>query len=468
MKHVAMLAAIGAGKLTRLLTQQFGLGGGTNLPGRVARALSPTILYELTRQLPHGVILFSGTNGKTTTTRMLSDMLRAHGWRVLHNRAGANLVTGVTATALAGGTLTGAPRHDIALFETDEAALPQVLRETQPRLVIIHNLFRDQLDRYGEVDTLARAWHAALVHVPASTCILLNADDPAVAHLGTGLHAQVRYYGLEDVAHAATTESHIADSIFCRVCGERYVYEYLFYSHIGHYRCPECQHERPTPDIQLVRLRLHGTKGSTLLIRYPGGACEIQMPLPGLYNALNGLAAAAAGLMMGVSPQHVRNSLEHFRAAFGRIERLSAGEGGAPMLIALIKNPVGASETVRMLTETTATTEPLFLLIAINDRYADGTDVSWLWDATFEPLAEHAAQITVSGTRAHDMAVRLKYGGVAEKTMAIEADLARALDVALGHLPDGATLAILPTYTAVLELRDILVQRGWVQPFWEE
>lgn len=455
--------AVHTGKLITGLSRGLRLGGGTNLPGSIARRIAPHVLQELAASLPRGVVLISGTNGKTTTTRMLAGVLTAGGLHVLHNRAGANLVSGLTATMLNGTDLLGHTHADIGLFETDEAALPQALAETQPRLVLIHNLFRDQLDRYGEIDTVAGKWRSALASLQPTATVLLNADDPAVAYLGHNLAAQVRYYGLEDARHASGSAAHIADSQFCQRCGTRYHYQHAFYAHIGHYACPACGLHRPLPHYAIQRLELHGTQASRLLLTYPGGALDLELPLPGLYNALNALAACAAGLLLGIAPATIRGSLEQFSAAFGRIERVTS-DTGAPMLIALIKNPVGASETVRMLA---GNQQPMHILIAINDRHADGTDVSWLWDADFEPLTPLIQHAVVSGTRAADMAVRLKYAGVAADQIQITDDLADAVDRALHHLPAGATLAVLPTYTAMLELRAELARRGWVRPFWE-
>ncbi len=462
--------AVTTGKLVGFFSRRLGLGGGTTLPGRVARWVAPTLLSELSAALPEGVVLLSGTNGKTTTSRMLAEMLRGAGKGVLHNRAGANLIEGLTTTALAASDWRGRPQADLGLFETDEAALPQALAETSPRMVLIHNLFRDQLDRYGEVDTVAGAWRVALASLPATATVVLNADDPAVADLGRDLAAQVCYYGLDDARHAAGAAAHIADSQFCRRCGQRYHYDLAFYAHMGHYRCLACGHQRPLPQVRLARLELNGTEGSRLFLLYPGGALEVALPLPGLYNAINAMAAAAAALALGVAVPVIRRTLEGFSAAFGRIERLRAGPDGAPLLIALIKNPVGASETVRMLVqaEPGAAKADLHVLIAINDRYADGTDVSWLWDAEFEPLAARVARVVVSGTRAADMAVRLKYAGLPDGRIALEPDLRVAVDQALAGLPQGATLFVLPTYTAMLELRDDLARRGWVRQFWEQ
>ncbi|NTW98084.1 MAG: DUF1727 domain-containing protein, partial [Oscillochloris sp.] len=329
--------AVALGKTAGQLSRRLGAGGGTTLPGSLARRIAPGILSDLSAALPHGALLLSGTNGKTTTSRMLSEILRDSGERVLHNRAGANLIAGLTATAIADASWLGRPRASIGLFETDEAALPQAVAEVRPRLVLVHNLFRDQLDRYGEVDTVAANWRAALAELPPEATLVLNADDPAVADLGRGLAARVVYYGLDDARHATGAGAHIADSQFCRRCGARYTFSLAFYAHIGHYRCPRCGHARPTPDISLAHLELQGTAGSRLCISYPGGGMEIDLPIPGLYNALNGLAASAAALSLGVAPQTVRGALERFSAAFGRIERVSAGPGGAPMLIALIK-----------------------------------------------------------------------------------------------------------------------------------
>jgi UDP-N-acetylmuramyl tripeptide synthase len=505
MPNLRLAAAIAAGKTAGMASRVLRVGGGTTLPGVVARRIAPDTLSQLSATLPGGVVVVGGTNGKTTTTRMIASILAADGRRVLHNRAGANLVTGLTATALGGSTLGGRVRADIGLFETDEAALPRALEETQPRLVVLHNLFRDQLDRYGEVDTIASAWRAALERLPAGATVLLNADDPAVAALGEGLPLRVCYYGLEDTRQAGGGATHFADSQFCRRCGAPYAYSATFYAHIGHYACARCGQRRPVPEFQLERLELAGTSGGRLFLSFPGdlprsggragpaavraerGYLEIRLPLPGLYNALNALAAAAAGMLLGVPPARIRGTLESFSAAFGRIERVDAG--GRPLLLALIKNPVGASETVRMLAEglrtegrglssdASATStqssvlspqHSLHLLVAINDKHADGTDVSWLWDADFEQLAGHVAGAVVSGTRAGDMAVRLKYAGVDVETIAAEPDLARALDLALARLPPGATLYVLPTYTAMLELRAELARRGWVRRFWED
>ncbi len=457
----ALVVARAAGALTRRLR----LGGGTTLPGRIARSLDPAILAHLCASLTDGVILVAGTNGKTTTSRMLAAILSHSGEPLLHNRAGANLIPGLTTVAIAGSDWRGQPRARRALFETDEAALPQAIAETRPRLVALLNLFRDQLDRYGEIDTIASRWRSALQTLPAASTVVFNADDPAIADIARDLTARVVPFGLEDCRHAVAAAAHVADSQFCRRCGQRYTYQHIFYAHIGHYACPRCDQRRPDPTVALTTLEPAGLTGSALTIAHPAGTIQLTLPLPGLYNAQNALAATAAALALGIDPATIRAALTGVSAAFGRIERITAGADGPPMVIALIKNPVGASETVRMFTA--ATEQPLHMLIAINDRFADGTDVSWLWDASFEPLAGRVARITVSGARAADMALRLDYAGVAPNAIVVIDDLAAALDAALAALPPGEMLAILPTYTAMLDLRADIARRGWAPPFWE-
>ncbi len=391
--------------------------------------------------------------------------MTAHGRRVLHNRAGANLLSGLTSTAVASTDWRGRPQAELALFETDEAHVPDAIIATAPRVVLVLNLFRDQLDRYGEVDTIARRWRAAFATLPATSTVVLNADDPAVAGLGAGLRCKVVYYGLQDITHGLGAARHTADSAFCSRCGTALDYAPNFYGHIGHWRCPTGDNARPTPTVALARLHLSGTATSELVITEPRGGFDVQLPLPGLYNALNAVAAAAAALQLPVPPATIRGALEQFTAAFGRIERLRAGE--RDVFMALIKNPVGASETARMVLGA-APAAGLRLHIVINDKIADGTDVSWLWDADWEQLGGHVRSAVVSGTRAADMAVRLKYAGVPTALIRTVDDPAAGFDAALATVEPAETLYVLPTYTAMLELRAELVRRGIARPFWDD
>ncbi len=455
-------SALFLGRAAGFLSRTLGRGGGTTLPGWVAQFLDRNLVSDLCARLERGTILLTGTNGKTTTARMLALVLREAGWRPIHNRAGANLVEGIATTLLYASNLQGRPAGDSGLFEMDEAHFPRAVALCRPRLVLLHNLFRDQLDRYGEVDTVAGRWGEALRTLPATATVLLNADDPAVADLGVGLAARVLYYGVEAPTLGRPTPDHTADARYCRHCGAPYAYAPAYYGHIGLYRCPRCGHARPRPDILLTVTRVEEDGRLQGHLRTSAGERDFRPPLPGLYNAYNALAAVAAALALGVSLETCLESLSHFRAAFGRLERASIGD--REILLALIKNPVGVGQVLQMLA-TGGRTFPC--LIVINDRIADGTDVSWLWDADFEALAGKASSLVVSGTRARDMAVRLKYAGI-NGEMVVEEDLEQALDIALSRTPPGATLHILPTYTAMLEVRALLARRGYVTPFWED
>jgi UDP-N-acetylmuramyl tripeptide synthase len=426
---------------------------------RIDRSLVPTLCARLER----GTLLVTGTNGKTTTARMLAHMLRAGGWRPIHNRAGANLVEGIASTLVYASDLQGRPKGDSGLFEVDEAHLPQAIALCQPRLVLLHNLFRDQLDRYGEVDYVAARWGEALRTLPPTATVLLNADDPAVAALGESLQARVVYYGLDLPEMGSTSPDHTADARYCRRCGAPYTYAPAYFGHIGRYSCPKCGHARPIPEVHLTALDTAGTERPRARLSTPEGERDLTLPLPGLYNAYNALAAIAAVWALGLELSGALGALSAFRAAFGRLEWVQAE--GREILVALIKNPVGAGQVVHMLAEGE---EPHGYLIAINDRIADGTDVSWLWDADWEALAGRVAFAVVTGTRAADMGVRLKYAGVDEARITIEPDLERALDTALAHTPQGGTFYLLPTYTAMLEMRALMARRGYVVPFWED
>ena len=483
MRNPVLLAAVNLGKASALATRLLGRGGGTALPGLVAQTLYPGVLRALTRQLPDGSILVTGTNGKTTTSRMIAAILEEAGIKPLHNRSGSNLERGLVATLVGAATSVGGLPKEVraGLFEVDEAAVPSALASISPKVALFNNLFRDQLDRYGEIDTVNRKWRAALPRMGSASTLVLNADDPAIAYLGMTpqLRAKTLYFGVEDSRYALSALPHAADSIQCPRCGGRLDYSLILLGHLGHWRCPQCGLQRPKPDVAATQVLLHGTEQSKVSLLTTHGEMNLTLNVPGLYNVYNGLAAVAATLTFGVAPAPIQNGLESFTAAFGRIERVALPGGkGKSLLMALVKNPVGFNEVLRMLFPLPGKEEideldpPRHLLIIINDLTADGRDVSWLWDVDFEVLMESPqpfARATVSGIRASDMAVRLKYAGVPLDRVRLEGDMGRALDQALGDLPPGETLYVLPTYTAMLEFREMLHKRGWVGgAFWEQ
>lgn len=460
-------AAISAGKLTGWLARRLGRGGGTALPGLIAERLDPRLITRMVNELGRGTAMVTGTNGKTTTTRMLSTILNGAGWRVLHNRSGSNLMRGLVSTLVSAANLQGHLHEEFALFEVDEAATPAAVKAVQPRLLLINNLFRDQLDRYGEVDTVRRKWVEAIASLGAESVVLLNADAPAVASLGQGEHrASVRYFGLndEDNAHNIGHLPHASDALNCPHCGATLIYDKIYSADSGIYHCPNCDFARPQPDYAARRVQLRGPDGSTMLVASPDDERELTVRVPGLYNAYNALAATAAACELGLSLADAQMGLLDFHAAFGRIERITVGD--KKLLLTLVKNPVGFNEVLRMLKQAA----PLHLLIIINDLTADGRDISWLWDVDFEILADLTAHVTTAGIRSDDMALRLKYAGVAASliTPAPADNLRAALDMALAATPADTTLYVLPTYTAMLQLRHLLGDMGVVGRFWED
>jgi UDP-N-acetylmuramyl tripeptide synthase len=440
------------------LSRRSGRGGGTTLPGRLLLRLAPDAVSRLGGELTEGATIVSATNGKTTTAAMIAAALRAAGRRPVHNRAGSNMSWGV-ATALL-------EQHGSeGLFEVDEAWLPRMAAELDPKLMVLSNLFRDQLDRYGELERLADDWAAMVVSRAGRTAFVLNADDPLVADLGRDRELErrerVTYFGIEDASQALPELQHAHDAKHCRRCGAPYAYERAFVGHLGHYSCPNCDADRPEPEIAATEIELHGMSGSRARIRYPGGEAELELPLPGLYNVYNALAAFSAALALGVEPELAVTGLHDVEAAFGRVETIEVG--GVPVSILLIKNPAGANEVLRTL-RLEAEGEGVDLWIALNDKIADGRDVSWVWDADFELLAGSARRIWCAGTRAPEMAVRLKYAGVEPERIAVEESIERSLDSAVAAA--GGRLFALPTYTALIELRTLLTSRGLAQEFW--
>ncbi len=441
-------AARSMARLARAASRRLGRTGGTTAPGRMLLRLSPGALGRMGGELDDGSLLVSATNGKTTTSAMIAAILERDGRPVVHNRAGSNMAWGVATALLDAGR---APRQ-LGLFEVDEAWLPRVARELHPRLLLLANLFRDQLDRYGELELLADRWREVVAELDGSARFVLNADDPLVADLGRGRHG-VTYFGLEDDSQTLPAMQHAADSKHCRNCGHPYEYEAIYLGHMGRYHCPNCGRRRPAPTVAAKRIELEGMSGSRIELSSAQGDLSLHLPLPGLYNVYNALAAAATALELGLSLATVGEALEGFGGSFGRVETIPIA--GRDVSILLIKNPAGTNEVLRTLTLEEG---QLDLWLALNDNIADGRDVSWIWDADFEVLAGRVRRAVCAGTRAEEMALRLKYAGI-DARIDVERELGPALDDAVAGA-SGRRLFALPTYTALLELRDLLARRG--------
>jgi len=444
---VEAAAVRAAGTLSRLA----GRGGGTTLPGKLLWKLDPAAIDALAARLPQGSVAVSATNGKTTTTAMVAEILRPR-VRVAHNDSGANLVSGVASALLQ------ARDAELGLFEVDEGALAEVTRRVWPKALLLGNLFRDQLDRYGELELVAARWREAVAALPHAK-LVVNGDDPQVGALA---RPGGRVFGLDDPRVARPALQHAADSKYCLRCGTPYDYAAAYVGHLGDYRCPKCGHARPPLDVTARDIELRGLDGAAFSLVAPEGEARIELRLPGLYNVYNALGAASLALALGIGLDDVRDGLARFSAAFGRFERIAIGD--RRVLVLLIKNPAGANEAIRTLVEGAA---PTVAVIALNDGIADGRDVSWIWDVDFEPLLAGLDRLVATGSRAAELALRFAYGGLDRDRIEVVPSLDAALDRGLELTPPGAELTVLPTYTAMLALRGTIAARGHVTNYWE-
>ncbi|MCW2924462.1 MAG: hypothetical protein JWM98_1866 [Thermoleophilia bacterium] len=463
-------------QLARRVSRASGREGGA-LPGRVLLGLAPGALASLARsgrRRGRRIVLVSATNGKTTTTALLAEMLAAQGFEVVHNVTGANLRSGIATTLLQAGR-----RGDVAVLETDEATLPRVAPDLQPDVIVLANLFRDQLDRFGELEVLADRWRDTLAALdPSSTTVVYNTDDPLISELVydyvraatlEGHAPSVVPFGLDDEDVAQAGLPHAADSRFCRRCGHALDYDHSWVGHLGAWSCPSCG-ARPEPaQVYADEIALDGLAATTLRVSLDGGGhreLRLRLPIPGLYNVYNAVAAIAAAEVLGVDETAMTDAIATSAPAFGRFERIPVPGGGTITLL-LVKNPTGLNEVVRTLVssgvDVTAT------LFALNDGIADGRDTSWVWDADIEPLLERAGAMVVTGERAAEFGLRAVYGGLDPAGVLVEEDLEQAmyrvLERAREFTEHGHAYALV-TYTAMLRMRAVIAAQGWARTYW--
>jgi len=480
------ILAIIVGK-TILIVNKITGSGGTAAPGLIALKICPDLVKKLARQLDKN-ILITGTNGKTTTARMVSSILKQAKIKYFHNRVGSNLLRGVASTLLKNSYISGKmPKDYWGLWETDEAVFPIICGEVQPQIVLITNLFRDQLDRYGEINTLAGKWKRALNSLPKNSVVILNADDAAVAGLGKNLQQKTLYFGLSDPKLPNKNPDHASDATVCPYCQNELTFKKCYVGHMGNYYCKKCGAIQPKKDFIFPRCLEYST---------PEVVEKIKKNIPGNYNFYNISAAFALASILKINKQIIIKGFLSFKSAFGRVEKIKTGE--KTLNIFLVKNPTGFNEVIETLINTpchshtlkkdsspslsflrkqesiqinhsnklqTASGMTITCLIVINDLIADGTDISWLWDVHFEKLAPYLKKVIVSGTRAYDMALRLKYSQTSSNLI-----IQPNLKSAISHLLSATSnkLYILPTYTAMLETRKILNQMGLVHSSWED
>lgn len=435
------LVAILFGKITLLVSKLLSLGAGGTWPGEVGLAVYPQLISRFSIQFKHGIIIVAGTNGKTTTSLMINQILHQAGFKTIHNATGANLLNGIASALIKNSNPVGRIKADYGVFEVDENSLPLLVSNLKLKtldvniILVLLNLFRDQLDRYGEVDVIAEKWNSALQYLPLNSNIILNADDPLIAHLGTVVKSResrkIVYFGINDPKQFIRKLEHATDSIFCLNCGGRLNYSGIYFSHLGIWKCGNCDEKRPQPDI-----------------------FDFTSPLPGLYNQYNTLAAVSVGKALNIDEKKILQALQNFTPAFGRQEEFKVD--AKRVKIFLSKNPAGFNTSLRTVLEL----KPNALLIMLNDQIPDGRDVSWIWDVDFETIPENI-KVVVSGDRTYDMALRIKYAmkqwdnGTIKKLI-IEPKIKQAVKKGLDEINQGQTLFILPTYSAMLEVRKIL------------
>jgi len=438
------------GKFIHFVSYLFNIGSGGTWPGEIALLLKPDIFSYFISQLNKGLIIVAGTNGKTTTAKMIRQII---GKRVIHNQSGANLLNGLVSAFIEKASLDGKIDADFAVLEVDENTLPSAIsnikypwpgcqdrqisktKEKNKKLIIVLlNLFRDQLDRYGEVDAIASKWQKVLKGLPSDSTVILNADDPQIAYLGKSLKSKVVYFGIDRPDKFLPKIEHATDSIYCHVCGGKLFYKGIYFSHLGIWFCGNCGNSRPKPDIE-----------------------NYSSAMPGLYNEYNTLAAVSVGRELGIKEKMIKTSLASFTPAFGRQEEFEIGNKKIKMFLS--KNPAGFNASLR----TVLDLKPKSLLLVLNDRIPDGRDVSWIWDVDFEMIPENICVIA-SGDRVYDMGLRMKYTmqeckNARMQKLIIEENLRKAIEKGLNKIKTGNTLYILPTYSAMLEVRKILTGR---------
>lgn len=433
--------------------------GGTAMPGRWALKLCPNLLELLAKDVKS--VAITGTNGKTTSARMIEQAFLEKGLNYFANRSGANLISGITTEFVMNATLTGKPLKEYAVIECDEAAARKVFSQLKPRVVVVTNLFRDQLDRYGEVTHTLENIRVAMQGAPEAV-LCLNADCSLTASLADDLPNRVIYFGIDQGAAPSRPKPEISDATHCIRCKTEYEYDYISYGHLGGFRCPKCGYRRHKADFAVTDITEQRADGSTVVMDIQGTKRIVNVNLPAMYNIYNAVGAVTAAVEMGLDADTAVKALADFQCGFGRMEQFRLGKAGARMM--LVKNPAGCNQVIEFLENIK---EKFILVVCLNDRGADGTDVSWIWDADFEgltTLGSYLDQVIVSGDRAGDMRVRIKYAGIPDEHISMQRNYEELVRwIEKQELP----VFIMPTYTAMLELRQVVIKHCGGADFWE-
>ena len=456
-----LVAALAAGKGAATASRLLRRGGGTSLPGMVARRVDPLIIDRLIRQCGVPVVSITGSNGKTTTARLTAALLRGEGVNVLANSAGSNLVQGVASLAVSAADLRGRLPDGVLVVEVDEGALPRVASQLGSQVLLVTCIVRDQLDRFGELYAVGKAIESVASGLGSEAALVVNGDDPLVANMATERTGRRVVFGLELGASTDRITS-AADTIRCPRCRTGLEYERVYLSHLGEFRCRSCGFERPPLDVAVTSLQVRGLSETRVTLRTPSGAMELVVPQAGVHIGYDIAGAVAICAGMGVSLPNAAKSLARVGPAFGRLESIEAD--GRRVILAFAKNPTSFNTTLRTLA---GDREPRQLLVALSNTPVDGEDFGWLWDVDFESAVAGIECVTVSGLRSDELTNRLKYAGVEAQKMTVIEDRPAALSSALARVPQGETLTVLAGYTPSVELREEMRRRGWANRYWE-
>ena len=449
-------AAIAACKAVRAAARILKKGG-TAKPGEIALKICPDLLRVVSRGVE--TVVVTGTNGKTSSCRMLEQAFAEAGRDCVVNRSGANLMSGIVTEFVMECDLRGRCRKKYAVMECDEGWTKHVLPAMQPKAFLVTNLFQDQVDRYGDVSNTLAAIRAGVAVAP-DTVLVLNADDPVTATLGLDVPNPVVWYGMDAPCGTPADRPGDTEIRTCMRCGATLEYNYVNYAHLGGYRCPKCGFERQTPDVAVTSILDLGADGSRVLLRAEGKEEELYVNLPALYNISNAAGCVAASMAMGLGAAAGRAAAENFKCGFGRMEKFDVG-AGARMI--LIKNAAGANQVLEFLARQTA---PFRVVFITNNRSADGTDMGWLDDARFALLAGMAPlqSVTCAGLCAADVKAHILNAGYDAAKLDVQTDYAALAEAVAGS---DVPVFLLPSYTGMMEFRPYLAKMTGSAEFWE-
>jgi UDP-N-acetylmuramyl tripeptide synthase len=455
--------ALGMGKLAGSTGRMLKVGGGTSLPGMIARFIDPNVLRKVIGASAAKKIAVTGSNGKTTTSNMLAAIGMANERKVSYNRTGANMLQGVTSVAVNAANLRGQLDDDMLVIEVDEGTFPLAIPEINPDVVVVNNIFRDQLDRYGELYKVANALERVLRGLPSTATVVLNADDPLVANFAPDMAARRLYFGLEARDLGGTVPEHAADTVRCVKCQSYFEYDAVYISHLGAYRCPTCGYARPKLDVALIAAEMKPQGPTSVTVRTPDGEVSLSMPLLGIHNVYNVTGALAGAYALGLDLSHAGEGLARIKPAFGRLEPIQAGD--RTVYLSFVKNPTSYNTILKTIQDWP---DQKHVLVAASNTVVDGEDFAWFWDVEIEEIAHDLVSVTCSGLKAEELAMRFKYAGVPEEKLEIIHDRPAALEAGLRKAGPGGSLFIFAGYTPTLELRRAMTDRGWVPHVWEE